>query len=767
MPVLRMTSWLWRNGGYGRWVRLGLMASSCLVTMLEVARAQDRGTGAVAGVVRLDPGDGPARGARVFLLGSRRMATTASDGTFVLSDLPPGTYELVAQRDELSAERQVVTVLPGVTNRVVMRLSATVPHEEVTVTATAAGAVPVFDALNSVTTVDGDRLAVRRGVSITDALAGEPGISVRSFGVSNTRPMIRGFDGDRVLIMEDGIRTGDLSGTSADHAVSLDPSAIDRLEVVRGPATLLFGNNAIGGVVNAITAEEMFRASAFSGTVGNVSFDAASSSRLGGIAASVAHGVGRWFVWGGVSTRRSGDYSVPGGRLDNTSTERHTSRAGVGWTGQRLKANVGVQFERNRFGIPSLEDEAAVTNRGRKNLVRGEIGLHGLLSGPFDTARLKIADIDYEQTETETVDGNVVLGTAFQNRTFVSRLELEQRQSARVSGRLGFDGLRRGFVALGDEALAPRTTQSSAALFAYEEIGIGRHRLEFGGRLERTAYHPRERPEPPDGSENGTVVADPPEVRVRDFLGFSGSAGVHLNLGMFGSLVTTITQASRAPALEELYNFGPDAGNGTFEIGNPNLDVERTLGFEVSLRRRAGPASVQVNAFTYAIADFVFLDVDRESQGLLRRASYIQGDARFLGAEIAADLSLTDRIHLAGGGSGVRASLVRTGESLPRIPPVSAHLQLEINWDNLKLRPRVDIASRQGRVFREESSTQGWAAFSVEASYGVVRPHASHVFALRATNLANRTYRLHTAFLKDVAPEPGRGVNATYTVKFF
>lgn len=98
---------------------------------------------------------------------------------------------------------------------------------------------------------------------------------------------------------------------------------------------------------------------------------------------------------------------------------------------------------------------------------------------------------------------------------------------------------------------------------------------------------------------------------------------------------------------------------------------------------------------------------------------------------------------------------------------MSAHLQLGINWDNLELRPRVDIASRQGRVFREESSTQSWAAFSVEASYGVVRPHASHVFALRATNLANRTYRLHTAFLKDVAPEAGRGVNATYTVKFF
>ena len=645
----------------------------CFCALEGVASAQTSATGGISGVVRLESDRSPVPDAHVLLLGFRRAATTDREGAFELSNLPPGTYELVAERDPLAAPRQRIDVNSGAVTRVEVLLSSTAIHEEVTVTATAAGTASVFDAFSTVTTLDGARLSAQRNISVADSLTGEAGVALRSFGASNTRPIIRGFDGDRVLIMEDGIRTGDLSSTSADHAVVIDPASVARLEILRGPATLLYGNNALGGVVNAISAEDAFRGVPFEGVLGNVTLDAGTSNQLGGLAGGVNYGRDRWFLWAEGGARRSSDYAIPGGRLLHSGTYRGTGRGGIGWTGPRWFGSAGVQVERNRFDIPVSEDGGFVVDRGRRNVLRADLGAHGLTSGPFESIRAKVAAIDYEQEERGVEAG--VIGTTFQNDTVNGRLEMEQRPSARLNGRLGVEGLRRMFEATGEEGLAPRTRQISAATFGYEEITFGGHRVQIGGRVERTAYAPGDRPEESGADPDEPPSLEPPIPIERSFLGLSGSVGGNLSIGRAGVLVGSVMAASRAPALEELYNFGPDAGNGTFEIGDPTLHLEETRGVEIGLRRRTARGHVQLSTFRSDIEHFVFLDVQAERAGALRQARYVQADARFTGVEVAAEATLTEFLRVSAALSQVTARLVETKEYLPRIPPLSGRVR--------------------------------------------------------------------------------------------
>jgi iron complex outermembrane receptor protein len=225
--------------------------------------------------------------------------------------------------------------------------------------------------------------------------------------------------------------------------------------------------------------------------------------------------------------------------------------------------------------------------------------------------------------------------------------------------------------------------------------------------------------------------------------------------------------ASRAPALEELYNFGPHVGNLAFEIGNANLDMERTVGLDVSLRSRAPRASGEINVFHYRISNFVFLDFTGEQVDALREAQFLQGDSRFTGLEATGHFELHQYLHVHGGLNYVQAKLTDTDEHLPRIPPLSGRLALEIPWGGLAVEPEVLVTANQDNVFRDEVPTPGSTVLNLGLSYLVGRGHATHTIAVRAYNLTNEVYRLHTSFIKDLAPEMGRGVKVTYAAKFF
>ena len=740
--------------------------------------------GSITGTVTMETGE-PVHGALVVVIGSPRTATTDNDGAFTVPAVAPGTYEVIAQREHLTTGRQTVTVTAGQPATVHFKLSLEALHEEVVVTASATGQTTTFESFNSITSLDTVEMAKHMGTSVAEVLEGHAGIAKRSFGPGAARPIIRGFDGDRVLIMQDGVRTGDLSSQSADHGTSIDAASLQRLEVVKGPATLLYGSNALGGVVNAITPQEAFRQSPFSGLLGSLTLDGGTANAQAGGNGSVQWGNGAWMLWGNGGARRSGDYDTPIGKIENSKTRLGNAGGGVGWAGARGFFSLGAKYEDSRFGVPFAgqfhhhEDEgdgeahdeaAAFVDLASDRLdVRADAGLHKL-QGPFiDTARVVVSFLDYQHREIE-IDGAVEeIGTTFNNNVFSVRGELLQKPVGRLSGRMGVETFFRDYEAVGEEALAPPTRQSSVAGFIYEEAALGRMRLQFGARVERNAYDV----DPRAGFEDdpdvciAIVGGCPPAVRNRDFTGVSGSAGVHVDLNGNAAIVGNVSRASRAPALEELYNFGPHIGNLAFEVGNPNLGTENTLGFDLSLRGRGTKADGEINFYTYDISDFVFLDVqDVEIEGL-RLAAFQQADSRFSGMDASAHLEVAPWLHVNADLGLVRARLKDTNEHLPRIPPLQARVELEIPWRQLTVSPEVVFTADQRRVFRDETPTGGSTVLNVSAMYVLGQQHLTHIFTLQGYNLTNEEYRLHTSFIKDLAPEMGRGIKATYSVKFF
>ena len=315
---------------------------------------QGGGAGERRGAWRRDAGRDrdPVHGAVILVVGSGAVALTDAQGVFEIDGVLPGSYEVLAQREHLTAVRQVVTVEAGAAAALDFVLQLAPIHEDVTVTASVSGTETTFEAFNAVSTLDSFDIALASAGSLGDALQREPGIASRSFGPGSSRPIIRGFDGDRVLILEDGIRTGDLSSQSGDHGVTIDPNGAERIEIVRGPATLLYGSNAVGGLVNVITPHESYREALFDGTRGQLSTNVGNANAEAGTTASLQHAQGNLLVWGGGSLRRTDDYDTPAGTIENSATKLRNARAGLGWFGDRFFASGGFTAEDGRYGVP-------------------------------------------------------------------------------------------------------------------------------------------------------------------------------------------------------------------------------------------------------------------------------------------------------------------------------------------------------------------------------------------------------------------------------
>ena len=795
-----------------------------LLAALGTAPAAAQETGAVRGTVSLQD-YGPVHGAVVLFVGTGRFALTDEQGRFGIAGVPAGSYDVLAQRELLTAGRQTVTVLPGGTATVDFELSLSPVREDVTVTASVDGTETALEAFNAVTSMDAFDIARESAANLADALRNEPGIAVRGFGPGAARPIIRGFDGDRVMILEDGVRTGDLSSESGDHGVALDPNSAERVEIIRGPATLLYGSNAVGGLVNVITPQESYRSSPPEGTRAKFSADLGSPNSQAGANASVQHarqnGV---HTWASGSTRRTEDYNTPAGVVENSATEASHGQAGLGWTGDRFFTSAGVTVNDGRFGVPIVgefhvhhddhgdehggpEDEHHGEHEGeheeemhgatdieldwQRRAGRFDFGLKDLGNRVIEGGRLSLSVVDWGHDELETEAGQTRVGTRYDNRVYVLRADVDQRQTERLSGRFGAWTQVRDFEAAGAEALAPRTDLTSFAAFAYEELTLGRFRVQFGGRIDRDDYgvaermgahgHEEEHGHEEDGheehgheehgheehGEEGEMHRpEAPDARDRSFAGVSTSVGIHADLGAGNALVANLTRSHRAPAIEELYNFGAHAGTLSFDIGNPDLDAESTLGLDLSLRHRGDRARGNLNFFVYEIDNFIFGNRSEVIIDNLPVYDILQGDSRFAGFDAEASARLAGRTWLTLGIGYVDARLTANDEALPRIPPLRGSLKLDIPYGGFTLSPHVEFAGRQADVFRGETETEGYALVNLRASYVWPRQNLAHILSFTGHNLTDELYRNHTSYIKDRAPEMGRGFRVSYAVRF-
>ncbi len=633
-----------------------------------------------------------------------------------------------------------------------------------TVTVTASPLTDDADALATVVgSVGRDQILREGGANLADALKDMPGVNGSGFAAGASRPVIRGFDANRVRILEDGIGSFDVSDIGPDHGVPIDPLATDQIEVVRGAGTLRYGSQAIGGVVNAINnrvpldlPDQPFG--------GEVTGTYGSNGDTGQGSAEVDGRVGQFALHADGFDRRVGDYSIPGGTQANSFDRSDGYSAGGSYFfGDSNSSHIGlaaIHYD-SRYGIPS--DTSYIDMQQTKGLLRGSFAIN---QGALRTLNIDGGYATYRHTENDP-DGSVI--TTFKNQEWDTRAEALFGQIGALSrSALGMQVQGRDYSALGADSsyLFPTTTRSAAG-FAFTELPLDPSlRLQAGARLEKVSV---------DGTPASDVAVS------RDFTPVSGSLGLVYDVSERLNLGLTLSSAARAPAVTELFARGGHDGPGTFETGDPTLGVERSNSLEGTLRWRGDGMRVEASAwgahfdnYIYGALNGQFCDDDGNCQSAedanhdLKQLNYAQTGAHFYGAETKATVPLYrgdagdfDATLLA---DTVHATL-SDGTPVPRISPYHVGAGLDWKYGNVDAGFLVKYSGARDDVAAFETPTGGYT--NVDAQVGW-RPQGTSglEMLLVAHNLGNTTQRNAVAFNKDDVILPGRDVRLTVRQAF-
>ena len=670
---------------------------------------------------------------------------------FVVDAVPPGTYHLSVRAAGYSARRTEV-VVGSEPVLLELAIDPEVHYEEVvSVGPTARSA---FESYQPTSALAGQDLTKVLSASLGETLSAQPGVASRSLGPAPSRPVIRGLDGDRVAILQDGQRMGDLSSQSADHGVAVNPAAAHKIEVVRGPATLLYGANAIGGLVNII--KEQIPTRPHQGLEGGFVSDVGTGARDGGVSGDVLWGDGRWAVHAGGTARGSGNVRTPDGPIDNSRSRGGSADLGVSWTREKHYLGGAYGYDDQKYGVPVVEGgQIELTPRRHEFTVRsGGKDLGGLV----ESYRATMGVRRYTHQELEGAE----IGTTFHNDTFDLDLLAGHRKFGRLSGAIGASFGDRDFEAIGEEALSPPVNQRNLSAFLYEEVTWPHFTFQFGGRVDRARYHPS---------------GDLPE---RSFTNVSGSVGFLVRPAAANDAITlagSVARAARNPALEELYFFGPHAGNFAFEIGDPALESEAGLGIDLSLRWQTERLSGELTWFRNAIDGFIYRNPLTDAQvdalfgpdldaGEFPVVRFEAADAVVTGVEAHADVHLTSTMIAEGGVDYVRGTNSDLGQPLPRMPPFRVRAGLRYQRNAFQAGGEVLAAASQDRTFGAETSTDGYATLKMYGAYSWQTGAAVSTITARLDNAADRRYANHLSYIKDFVPEMGRSFKLIYALRF-
>ncbi|MEO7338902.1 MAG: TonB-dependent receptor [Caldimonas sp.] len=627
-----------------------------------------------------------------------------------------------------------------------------------------------------VTTLSGPALVLRRGSTLGETLDQLPGVSSSYFGPNASRPIIRGQDGDRIRILSNSGASLDASSLSNDHAVAIDPLVVERIEVLRGPAALLYGGSAVGGVVNTI--DNRIPRATLGAPTGAVELRLGGASSQRGAGALLETGGSGFAVHADAFWRRTDDLKVPAfDRPVAGATERRStivnsaSKADGGALGGSLifdqgYLGVSVDTYRTTYGTVAEEDVTIRMNRDKLGLA----GEWRDLGGPFKTLRGQVHLTDYEHRE---IEGSGDVATTFRNRGTESRFELEHKPFSVAGGTLGgVLGLQTGnsrFSALGEEAFVPGTRTVQTAGFVHEELGLGRTKLTFGGRLERTRV-----------DSAGDAAPSAPRfgaAQSRSFDTGSVAAGGLLNLAAQWQLSANLAYTERAPTFYELYADGVHVATAAYERGNSAMAKEHGTNLDVALHWKQGANKVRVGAFASRFKNYIallrtgeldFVDAGGDSFPVY---AFSGVSARFTGFEVdgtwrafggASTLDVDARMDL------VRATNESNGEPLPRIAPRRIMLGTSYTAGPWFGRAEVVNVARQARVPGDDAPTGGYTLLNLSGSYRLRLGSTDAMLFAKLDNLGNRlAYNAVTiSTVRGLAPLAGRSLSAGVRVSF-
>ncbi|MDP2152775.1 MAG: TonB-dependent receptor [Methylotenera sp.] len=604
-----------------------------------------------------------------------------------------------------------------------------------------------------VSVLSGRELSLKRESTLGETLNGIPGVSATQFGPNASRPVIRGLDGERVRIMQNGIGILDASSLSFDHAVGIDPLIIEQIDVVRGPAALLYGGSAMGGVVNAI--DHRIPKEQLDGVTGRAEtrFGGPDNTRNG--AAVIDIGNGQFAIHADAYTRETSDLDIPGyavsrrkseqlggparenrGTLANSSAKGDGGALGAALTFDNGYIGASFSTLSNNYGVVAEEDVRIDMQSDRWDIASEFTDLSGIIN----RVKFRIAHTDYEHRELE--DGEV--GTTFKNRGLESSIELGHSTIGQLNGVIGYQFNNTNFEALGDEAFVPGVNTQNHAMYVYEELSIDKHKLTFGGRLGHATVDSK-------ASDNF------PSAQKNSFNPNSFALGGLYSIDNNWSLTGNLSHNERAPSYFELYANGAHVATGQFEIGNTDFRKERSKGVDAQLRWKDAKNSFSIGTYYTRFSNFIGLFETGDIEDGLPVAQFRAVPARFKGLEAEAKLSMTDHLNLNLLGDYVHAKDKRNNEYLPRIAPLRVGAGLHYQHNSIGARLDVLKAFGQDRTAENELKTDGYTNVSALVSYKLPTKLNLELFA-KANNLLNQEIREHASFLKDISVQGQRSI---------
>ncbi|MEJ5350703.1 MAG: TonB-dependent receptor [Melioribacteraceae bacterium] len=720
-------------------------------------------TFSLIGYVKEEKDNSPLIGVNVLIEELKIGTTTDTEGKFEFHNLKNGIYSLkfsyighktIIRKVNIPEDKIIeVKLQEGIINL-----------QEVIVTGNPVSIDPK-DLSQSILSIANMDLLIKNNSTIAQILNFQPGVSMRSNGFAASRPVIRGFSNNRVLILENGLRMGDLSNTSEDHAVSVDGNTPEKIEILRGPSSLLYGSNAIGGVVNIITEEIPDYIP--NGIHGEINSGSSSVNKEYNISTDIHFGIDKFSFHTNYFNRGSKNY-FDGNGSEVLNSDRFTKEYQFGFSFIPSFGRSGISFKDyyNSYGIPiaNNEDEPVKINMKKKEyrflIESNKINFF------INDFSLKAGYQNYEHQEVIRTTGEI--GTSFGLKSYSLDLSFKHKPIFNnINGVIGFWYQKQNYNVTGEEAFTPNADYEGLAAYIYEQVKSEKINFQFGARIENNKVFI-----PASTISDTSFTAED-----KNYLSFSGSLGFSFNLTDDISLFSNIANAFRAPTIEELSSYAIHEATATFDIGNRNLSKENNIGFDLGLRLRKENHFFELSSYYNMLNNFIYRKptnyfYDAASENRFNETSgypvfiYSQTNAVIYGFELITQYEFTRNFSLTAIMDYVRGIIRDTKENLPQMPPFRFSLEQRYFTDNYWFGYQLKLIAEQSKVSINEAPTKGYGIIDIYGGIKILTGKFYHILNLKIENLLDQPYKDHLSSIKNFAYMAGRNIQLSYKFLF-
>ncbi len=591
-----------------------------------------------------------------------------------------------------------------------------------------------------------------------------PGISTRSMGAAPSRPVIRGLGGKRVMIMQDGIPTGDASAQSADHAVTIDPISAQKVEIARGPETLQYGSNTIGGIVNVVS--NQIPATLPDHIQGGASLQGSTSDLGGAAALELKVPIKDIAIQLNSAVRAGNNIYTPVGRIDNTSLFNTDQSLGLSYIHPHGYVGGAVSYYLNNYGIPP-DPEGGHKNgvdiqmrslqlKGKSEILLGKSFIHSVM-----------LDYAYTNYYHEEIEPGGIIGTEIGQLSTSIDAAIHHKKWAFIDkGTIGIDFQSRNLAIQGAET--PTSNSYDYALYIIEQSDFRHFHAKAGARFDYVSILPEK-------SDTSSSIG---RITMRTFPGLSASFSLSYDLSKKLTIGTEFMYSFRAPTPIELYSEGPHLASYSYEVGNPGLDAERALGKELYIAFQNTNIYTKLSLYHNSFGNYIFpMNTGKTSIRFpnLLVYQYSDGAATFYGTEFTLHATIQEHFGISTSMSYTHAALkVKPSEQdkygkrrpLPMIPPLEGNIGIRYENKGFTIALSGRMAAAQRRTGLFETPTPGYTVMDFNAQYQLKTGHLVHTLSLEIRNVFNQVYYNHLSRIKELFPEPGRNISLFYRLYF-